>query len=459
MREPAWDKMRPKALASLREAALRDQYRYQLYAYSPFYRQKLDQMKLGAEGISSLADLPIAPLVTRSMLAASESQFSLRPTRRLIQKYGASRQLVTVSLEMILRGSQRSEQLVRNEYEPAHQLATSGTQGDPITLSLSKTDLVTLAIQGQRMLEVAGVGSQDKILNLLPNTPSGGFWTTWLGGVSAGATQTAFGDVDPLRAVEVLIGEGASVVIGEAAFLLRMFEIGVSSSKLRTLILAPKVTPPDLRRELEAAAGPGRKVLATYGFAEARAVWAECAEGGAAGGFHTYPDLEIFEVVSSGRESVVNPAQGGELVFTGLRQRGTALARYRPGDIVSKIETGPCPYCGRNVERIFGPIRRTGKLVTVRLADTAPLEIDQKVLTAALAHPDLAAWQLEVTTLAGQANGLDDLCLLFRPREESDPATLAVELDGALREKLGISPQMVLSDRTGGGLVDLRQNI
>lgn len=441
----------------MREQRLHRQFRYQLYAFSPFYRQALDELKLGPEGISKVADLVKVPLVARSMLAASPEQFFLRPTRNLIQKYGGAGQLITVSLEMILHGSQRSEQLVRNEYEPVHHLATSGTQGGPISISLSKRDLAMLAVQGHRTLEVAGVAASDKIVHLLPNQPSGGFWPLWLGGVSLGVEQLAPGPIEPEEASDLIQIQRATVVIGEAAFLLEMLESSREKPpRLTTLILAPRVTPPSLRKQLEATAGPQARVLATYGFGEGRAVWAECAQGGSASGFHTYPDFELFEVIAPETEAVSDFAGGGELVFTGLDQRGTALARYRPGDLVAAVESGVCPYCARRVDRIIGPVGRIGKLVTVHTLGSSPREIDQEVLAGALAHPDLAGWQFEVTKMPGEANGYDDLCLLFRPRDQKDPAALAVELDAILRRELGVSPQLVLSDRTGGGLLDLR---
>lgn len=450
--------MDSKALASMRDQRLHRQFRYQLYAFSTFYRKQFEQLQLAPDAILKVADLPQAPLVSRAMLAASPNEFFLRPTRSLIQKFGAAGQLFSVSVEMILHGSKRSEQLVRHEYEPVHQLATAGTQGAPVTIDLSRRDLASLAIQGQRMLEVAGVNAADKILNLLPNQPSGGFWTTWLGGVALGVEQTAPGALDPDEAARALAEGRPSVVIADASALLGLLEAARRPpSELQTLILGPRVTPPSLRRQIEEAAGSQIKVLATYGFAEGRAVWSECSQGGAGSGFHSYPDGEVFEVVSSETEAPVDPQSGGELVFTGLDQRGTALARYRPGDVVSSLQAGVCPYCGRNVDRIMGPIRRVGNIVTVHAGGSAPVEIDQAVLAGALDHPDLAGWQLEVTKMPGQSNGYDDLLLLFQPRAQKDPATLAVELDAILRRKVGVSPQQVLSDRTGGGLLDLRK--
>lgn len=431
--------------------------RYQLYAFGPFYRRRMDEAGIGPHGISKVQDLAKLPPVDRSALAERLDQFSLRPTRRLIQRWGASSQLMSVSLEMVLHGSSHSESLVRNEYEPVHFLGTAGTSGKAIQINLSKRDLAQLGDQGHRMLEMAGVQSGDRILNLLPSGPSGGFWTTWLGGVSLGLDQSAPGPMEPHRVLDHVNQGKANVLIADAGIALGMLQVSWQPPEtLRTIILAPRPGNPSETEALRSAAGSSLNVVATYHFAEGRAVWSEC-QGGAAGGFHTYPDLEIVEVINPGTGAPARPDDGGELVFTGLDQRGTALARYRPGDIVSGIQSGPCPYCGRLVDRIMGPIRRAGASVKIQVSGAGLVEIDPVALQSALSHPGLAAWQVQITKPEAGSNGIDDVFVFFKPNEQNDPAALAVELDGVLRQKLGLIPtQFILSDPEDGGLLDLR---
>jgi len=360
-------------------------------------------------------------------------------------------------MEMVIHGSSRSELLVRNEYEPVHWLETAGTTGNAIKIDLSKRDLTVLGEQGHRMLQIAGVQPADRILNLLPSAPSGGFWTTWLGGVSLGVEQSALGPIEPYRVFDHLNQGKASVLICDAGLALAMLQAAWQPPpSLRTIILAPRPNSPTEVDALRSAAGAGVNVVSTYHFAEGRAVWSECAEGKAAGGFHTYPDLDIVEVVSPETGNPSDPNSGGELVFTGLDQRGTAVARYRPGDMVAGIQSGPCPYCGRLADRIMGPIRRVGGSVRIQVGAAAPIEIDRVALQSALNHPDLAAWQVEVSRIDG-ANGLDDVFVLYRPKAQKDPGVLAVELEAVLRQKLGlVATQFILSDVPESGLVDLR---
>jgi len=450
--------MNPKELTALRNERLQRQMRYQLYAFAPFYRRRIDEAGIGPDGISKVEDLVKLPPVDRAVLSERLDQFSLRPTRRLIQRWGASSQLMSVSMEMVMHGSRRSELLVRNEYEPVHWLETAGTTGNAIKISLSKRDLTVLGEQGRRMLQIAGVQPEDRIVNLLPSAASGGFWTTWLGGVSLGVEQSALGPIEPYQGFDHLNQGKGSVLISDAGLALAMLQAAWQPPpSLRTIILAPRPNNSAEVDALRAAAGAGVNVVSTYHFAEGRAVWSECAEGKAAGGFHTFPDLDIVEVVDPETGRPADPDNGGELVFTGLEQRGTAVARYRPGDMVGGIQSAPCPYCGRLADRIMGPVRRMGGSVRIQVATDAPVEIDRVALQSALNHPDLAAWQVQVSKMDGGRNGLDDVLVLYRPKAQKDPGVLAVELEALLRKKLGlVATQFILSDVPESGLVDLR---
>jgi len=67
----------------------------------------------------------------------------------------------------------------------------------------------------------------------------------------------------------------------------------------------------------------------------------------------------VFEVIDPESGELVAPGTTGELVYTGLGGRGSALVRYRTGDIArGGIAYGPCPECGRTVPRIPTRITR-----------------------------------------------------------------------------------------------------
>jgi len=429
-----------------------------LYAFSAFYKRFFDQAGIKPTEFAGAADLHRLPLVERSTLAASPKEFFLRPTRQLIQRWGAGKQVANLSLEMIIKGSKRSEELVRSEYEASHQLRTAGTRGKPIPISLSRRDLVSLSEQGRRMLAVAGVEPSDTVLHLLD--PSwGAFWAGWLGGAAIGLGQSAPGRLSPVAAGDAVSQSGASVIIAHAQDLPEILASPRRASfKLRLVILAPQVVRPDLRREIETAAGPNVRVLATYYFAEARGVWIECAQGGAAGGFHTYPDLEWLEIVSPEISSRALSGAQGEIVFTGLDQRGTALARYRPGDIVAGLDVAECPYCGRQVDRIHGPIHRSGPSLKIQYPGAESVDVDTAALEGIFDRSDLVDWQVEVCKSSLEAHGCDDVLVRFQPRSDEDPAQVAIQIDALFRDRLGFSPtQLILSPDARGGLLDSRE--
>lgn len=455
----AWDSLDPQDLARLRDRRLRHQVRFQLYAFSAHYRRVFEQINLQADGFRGVDDLPRLPLVDRAGLAAAPDDFLLRASSERIQRWGSPRQLAGVFLDKMLRGIEISDKQLRHEYEPVHRLETSGATGDPVPVRLSRRDLSILATQGRRMLEVAGVREGGRVLNLLEPLSSGGFWPVWLGGVALGVEQIAPGFLEPKEAAALAATMEASTVVARAEDALALLETAGGLPRMMTLILGPEPTSPDLSARLRGLVSSEVRILSTYGFAEGRTVWAECAEGSGqqGAGYHTSPDLELFELISPRTLRPMRAGEPGEIVFTGLDQRGTALARYRPGDVaLGGISTAPCPWCGRTVERVIGPIVRATNLLEVQPAGDEPVAIDVGAVSEALAHPDLAAWRVEVTKTDGDPRGADEVYVLFKPRR-GDPARLAVELNDAIASELRLEvTQFVLSETAGGGVVDLR---
>ncbi|HVF11978.1 MAG TPA: AMP-binding protein [Actinomycetota bacterium] len=459
MSKQSWDALDQEDLARLRDKKLRRQVRFQLYAYSPFYRRVFDQAELRAEGFNGLADLQKVPTIGRSILAEDPEGFVLNPERSLIQRWGSGSQLAELAMDTLLRGVEHADDLLKNEYQTVHVLETTGTTGEPIPVSLSRRDLAVLATQGRRALEVAGVGKTDVVLNLMEPSSAGGFWPLWLGGVALGIKQNAPGFLEPQQAAALASKMKASVVLGTGEDVLEMLEVGLRLESLRKVVLGPQSTGPVLRRRIQERSS-GVQVIATYGFAEGRSIWAECAAANGAldSGFHLSGDLDLFEVISPRSGKAVKAGDPGELHFTGLDQRGTALMRYRPGDVaMGGLRTGRCPYCGRMTDRIIGPIRRAENLLEIQPAGSEALAIDVEMLADVLSHPGLANWQVEVGKSDGEPRGPDELYVLFEPRSNVDASALVVDLDQSFRSEIGFSPtQFVLSDRAKGGVVDLR---
>lgn len=450
MAKPKWDHRDFDDLTRLRDRKLRRQVRFQLYAYSPFYRNSFEQAGLKAEGFIGVVDLAKLPLVDRACLARAPADFLLQPSKSLMQRWSSAGQLSALVMDKLLRGLDYADAAINNQYAEILFFETAGTTSDPITVGSSRRDLSTSATQGQRMLEVAGLSSDDVILNLLEYRGGYAFWVTWGGAVALGARQVLPGFREMKDLAKMARDQGVSAVVAEPEDALRFMQSAPDLSQLRTVILGPQPLAPALRSRLAQIVSEEVKIVCTYGFAEARAAWAECREGAGKPdvGYHSQPDLQIFESISP----------TGEIAFTSLEQRGTALARYLPGDVAAGgIVLGPCPYCHRIVERMVGPVRRAANLLRLQLAGGAPLAVDVEELVSVLAHPAVLRWQVEVTKTEGDPHGADELFVLYKPRANADPARVAIELNKSFRQELGIcATQFVVSDRAAGGVVDLR---
>ena len=462
MAKTSWDQLDPSELARQQDRKLRRQIRFQLFPYSPFYRRVIEELQIQADGFMGVDDLQKLPLVDRQALSSNPEDFVLHPSRPLIQRWASGSQLTSIFFNKILKGIDYAESDLSNEYAPVHVLETTGTTGEPLPIKLSRRDVAVLATEGMRMLEVAGVRTGDVLLNLLEPSSAGGFWPVWLGAVALGAEQTAPGFLEPEQAAALAKKTHASVVVAIAEDALLLLEAAGESGlpALRQLVLGPGPLGPTLRKRLSESAGPQVRIVGTYGFAEGRTLWAECLQGSGSpdAGYHLSGDLQIFEIISPRERRTVKPGEPGEVVFTGLDHRGTALARYRPGDVaMGGLVPGRCRYCGRLVDRIIGPIRRAGNLIELQLGGEDLMAVDVETLADALAHPALQAWQVEVRKSEGDPRGPDELYVLFDPKGKKDPGQVAAELDRVFRTEIGFSPtQFVLSDRAKGGVVDLR---
>lgn len=461
----AWDRIEAEDLANLQRRRLVTQIRNQLYAFSPYYRRILDELGVHTSGVVRVEDLAKLPLVSRETLAESPEAFVLEPETSSVQRWGSGRQITEVFMAHLLGGVESSERRLRSEYTPVHALQTLGGTGSPITVRLSRRDLAVLATQGKRLLEVAGVEPETPLVNLLHPSEDGAFWPVWLGAVAHAVDQRAVGPLDPQEAAEVARETRARTLVAPAADALSVFEAAGDKGlpELRRVILAPEVVTPLLYRRLREASSGEVRVVRTYAFAEGRAVRAECAEGAgmADSGYHTYPSFEFFEIISRLSEEKVGGGRAGELVFTGLDQRGTALARYRPGDVaMGGIDREPCRWCGRTVPRIIGPIIRAENLLEMRSQQGEPLAVDVELIAGALSHPKVSRWQVEVTRRSADPWAPDEIYVLFQPRARADPSRVAIELHRSFADEVGIEPtQLVLSERAEDEVVDLRGTI
>src|SRR5947207_5999198 len=198
-----------------------------------------------------------------------------------------------------------------------------------------------------------------RILNLFPYAPHLAFWQTHYGAMAFGVfvASTGGGKVmgtdGNLRLIQKIRPE---VIIGMPTFLYHVLhqaaEQRLRCENLRRIVVGGEKDPDGRRRKLAGlAAELGAReidVLATYGFTEAKMAWGECpvALDQTPGGYHLFPDLGIIEVINPKSGHTVAAGEPGELAFTPIDARGTAVIRYPTG---GRIDGGlfhePRPQC------------------------------------------------------------------------------------------------------------------
>jgi hypothetical protein len=311
----------------------------------------------------------------------------------------------------------------------------------PVASTRGDLDLVARA--GARMWGVLGLGRGDVLVGVAPVEKDATQQALELMALGAGAPALFAGPgadqvAEALRllpaTVLALPAETAARIVDD------LDEAGGPLTSLTTLLLlgAPRAQE---RAEADAAlhrAGSRASVLALHVADGHRLPWAQLRDGS----FVTSPDLELLQVIDpdTGEAS----AGAGELVVTQLGLRGSALLRWRTGDLVSGLTTAP-DAAGRTVPRVLG-LRRGALVPTLRLA-AGPVAVDLRAVAGVLAgRVDLEDWRVEVRD--DPRNGGHQLLLHVVPRGDADPADLVVSVAREVRTATSVLPtQVVVADR------------
>jgi hypothetical protein len=218
-----------------------------------------------------------------------------------------------------------------------------------------------------------------------------------------------------------------------------------TTERLTTLLLvsAPNEQERAAAADALARAGAGRAVaLAVHAPSGARVLWAECRGSAGATGLHTYPDLEVVQLVDPESGEAAADSGPGELVLTQLGLRGSALLRWRTGDLVTGVDSTPCPGCGRTVPRVSGTAR--GALVVGTGSGRA---LDLRAVAGALAgRADLQDWRVVVGGRSRDNRG--QVVVHVLPRD-ADAGEAAVGAAADIRAAAGMLPSQIVVTASG----------
>ena len=446
----SWDRRTPKQLSSGRETAVRTQVLDAVAPFSPFWRDRLASLGRTAASVATpdgLASLPAAgerdvcpdgdPAGAAGLvLQAGESGYALHADGPSVRR--------TLTRRLAAPGSYRA--VVEADTRPTSYVFAGRAVRFPVASTRSDLDLVTRA--GARLWQVLGLSRVDVVVSTLPTEPTALGQALSLAALGAGSPLLApgrDGAADALR----LVAATVLVVPADAAAetVLDLDERGAPLGAVRTVLVAGAPSDDERAALVEAlgAVGVTATVLAVHVPDGHRLLWGECRPSGGASGLHTYPDLEVVDVVDA-----ETGEQGGtgarELVVTQLGMFGTALLRWRTGDVAEAVTDGACPACSRTVPRVVG--LRRGALVPELALRSGTRPVDLRAVASALSgRPDVADWRVVLGRSA--RDGADELLVHLSPPAGTDAAEVAVAVARDVRLAAGLLPTQVVVAEDG----------
>jgi hypothetical protein len=310
-------------------------------------------------------------------------------------------------------------------------------------LASTRHDLDVVARAGARLWRVLGLRRADVLVAALPLRRTATLQALELAALAAGSPAMFPGD-DVDAVVQALNLVPATVLAlpsaSAARFVDDLDEAGARFGGIRVVLLVGAPSDDERADAAEALvrAGIDPTVLAVHAPDGHRLLWGECRSGT---GLHTYPDLDLVHLVDPETGA---PADSGEVVVTQLGMRGSALLRWRTGDLAEGIETSRCPGCGRRVPRVMGV--ESGALVPSLALRQGTRAVDLRGVAAALeGRGDVVDWR--VVLGASARDGADELLVHLLPHASDDAGDVAVGVARDVRAAAGLLPtQVVVGD-------------
>lgn len=436
----------------------------QLYPYSPFYRRLFDGHKIDPRSIRTVDDLQRIPFTTKRDIAPTSDDPSrhldivLQPDLEKLRRYASKTTLARLIAKRTFEGEDAAREAVRREYGPVHVIFTTGRSALPTQFVYSPVDFERLHLVGRRVAEVGGIDGSMRSLNVFPFAPHLAFWQTYAVGQSVPTLMVHTGGGKVLGTdgnINALVRMQPDVLIGIPGFVYHMLRqaasMGVRLTKLRKIALGGERVPLGLRAKLgelcEQTGVRDVRVQSVLGFTEARHCWAECVppDHATSYGFHTYPDLEIFECLDPETDRPVGPGERGELVYTALDGRGSCVIRYKTGDIAEGgIVYDACPGCGRVVPRISSTLSRRSDVGEFQLTKIRGTLVDLNNFLPCMASIDeVVEWQVIIRNRAGEEHELDEIVLYVALRDGVDPVAAKRKISARVLNDVEVAPNAI----------------
>jgi len=366
------------------------------YEGSPYYREIFDQRRLSPADLKSTDDLVKLPVTAKKTYMGRPEDFRLKFT-------------------------------TPSPYDQFYDVTytTGTTMGKPTPFYNTSYDHFLLTRALMRYMKIACVTPDDIIVNTFPLgvVPHIGYVRMNQIAFSIGArlvvgnTGSPFPEASVHRTMQELIEMierfKVTAVGGIGSFCRRLIveaeRKGKDFSSVRNVLAmgegVPRGMREDMRERLQKMGARNVFISNPFGFTEAQASFAECAEFS---GCHNYdPSLYFMEVVNPETGERLADGETGHLAITHLNRRGTVLVRYLIGDI-SAITNETCPYCGRCGQRL---IIKAGSTYGTRTKELVKLK-------GTLINPE--TMKSEISNVLGVA----EYQIIFTKEDLQDPYSL-----------------------------------
>lgn len=413
-----WDRRTTSEQRRIQDRAV-ERWVPEVATYSEFWGELFRQAQVDPEDVEDTESLrrlpPVRELDIQGLGGPGSPALLLRPTEAQVKSRASFSTLWEIARSIRGGGASGKHRAMLSEFKPLH-LVTAGRHGG-LAIAYTRTDLDRLHRAGARSAAVLGLSERDELVSAVPADDSLRFWGLYH--LAQGSSMLAIhprgagGAIDEvLRGFALVPATVVAVPVDEAVELAALItETSTDTSRMRTLLLVgPPPSAPrrnDVRDAWTAAGAEQVRVLSLWAPTGARAMWAECvasAERGASAGLHTYPDLEVVELLEPATGTPVDGG-GGDLTMTSVTWRGTGLVRFGSGDYAGGLTWEDCPACGRTLPRVTGPFIEGAwqpDLATSQGLRTADLRGTARVLQR---EPAVTAWRIELVGATSREDG------------------------------------------------------
>jgi phenylacetate-coenzyme A ligase PaaK-like adenylate-forming protein len=407
---------------------------HQALSHVPYVRHLLASAGVDARLIRKTEDLHRVPFsMRRDVLDPARNPegpagFILKGTAEGVKRFADRSVLYRVAAARLFGGEEVQELAIEAASRSVHLHLVNGP-GGVLPISYTRDDLDLFARAGARLASLTGIDREDRLLNLVSFGPTLDFWGIFYmaHGVGMTALHSRREGGDLASAVSTSLEERPTVIALPAEeapdFPDLALSAGMSLEGLRVVLAVGRSLTREERQRigeaLTRAGAPQARVAAAYGVAEGRVLWGECAVPAGTTetfGFHTYPDMELIEIVSPETGAPLGDETPGEIVVTPLGFRGGGAPRWRSGDMaLGGVTHRPCPNCGRKVPRVGPSVRRDAWQQRVNLRGQRT-RLDLREIGSTLAG--FRDWQVQVA-----GDGTNELFIYVVPHAD-DPGQI-----------------------------------